>query len=178
MQHQHGHLTMKEIMSILKTKDEDILSKFIEDERGLFYNERLEIESEKRKKYVKSRQNNLLGASHMDTHMEDVNVNRDKDINTNAKSKKFIKPTPQEMQEYFESIDYKIDGIGQKCWDSYESKGWMIGKCPMKNWQAACRTWKSNGYDKNSGQPELKPQKLSAAARQTAINLGVNPDEL
>ena len=25
--------------------------------------------------------------------------------------------------------------------DYYESKGWLVGKSPMKNWKAACSTW-------------------------------------
>jgi hypothetical protein len=25
--------------------------------------------------------------------------------------------------------------------DYYESKGWLVGKSPMRNWQAAARRW-------------------------------------
>jgi hypothetical protein len=44
-----------------------------------------------------------------------------------------------------------------KFWDFYESKGWLVGKSPMKNWKAACRNWKRNagtfGGPANHGNP-------------------------
>ena len=58
--------------------------------------------------------------------------------------KKFQKPNPQEIQDYAKEIGFFVDG--QHFWDYYESRGWLIGKVPMKNWQAAVRTWKRNGY--------------------------------
>jgi molybdenum cofactor biosynthesis enzyme MoaA len=55
-------------------------------------------------------------------------------------SKKFIKPTPIEVTIYAKSIGFKLDG--QNFVDFYESKGWVVGKSPMKDWRAAVRTWK------------------------------------
>jgi len=55
-------------------------------------------------------------------------------------TKRFIKPTPKEVTEYALSIDYTLDG--EAFCDFYESKGWMIGRSPMKSWPAAVRTWK------------------------------------
>ena len=55
-------------------------------------------------------------------------------------SKKFQKPMPKEVTEYADSIDFALDG--EAFCDFYESKGWKIGSAPMKNWQAAVRTWK------------------------------------
>ena len=50
-------------------------------------------------------------------------------------------PTPTEIAEYAKSINFALDG--QKFYDYYESVGWVVGKNkPMKNWQAAVRTWK------------------------------------
>lgn len=54
--------------------------------------------------------------------------------------KVFSKPTPEEVKAYALSIGYKLDG--HNFCDHYESKGWMIGKNHMINWQAAVRTWK------------------------------------
>ncbi len=53
-QHQHGRLTEKQLNFIID-KDEDIIKKFKQDESGLFYNERLESESNKRKAFSESR---------------------------------------------------------------------------------------------------------------------------
>lgn len=60
-QHQTGHLEEKHMIFICKTYDEDIWKKFKKDEQGLFYNERLEIEINKRKAYSESRSNNKKG---------------------------------------------------------------------------------------------------------------------
>jgi len=65
-------------------------------------------------------------------------------------SKRFIKPTPQEVTEYAKSIEYILDG--EAFCDFYESKGWVVGKSPMKSWPAAVRTWKRMDK-KRHGQP-------------------------
>lgn len=54
---------------------------------------------------------------------------------------RFEKPTPSEVVSYARKIGFILDG-NQFC-DYYESKGWMVGKSPMKVWQAAVRTWKN-----------------------------------
>ena len=54
---------------------------------------------------------------------------------------RFQKPTPDEVTNYARKIGFILDG-NQFC-DFYESKGWMVGKSPMKVWQAAVRTWKA-----------------------------------
>lgn len=50
------------------------------------------------------------------------------------------KPTPQEVEEYAQTISFPIDG--EAFCDFYASKGWVVGRSPMKDWQAAVRTWK------------------------------------
>ena len=55
LQHQKGHLKEKDMLNICKEYDEDIFSKFIQDEQGNYYNKRLEEEAEKRNKFVESR---------------------------------------------------------------------------------------------------------------------------
>ena len=54
-----GHLTEEQLFQI--TKDEVVLSKFIKDENGLYYNKRMEFEIEKRRNYSESRSKNKLG---------------------------------------------------------------------------------------------------------------------
>lgn len=60
-QHQHGHLTEKQVLFICKTKDEDILSKLSIDDKGLYYNEKLDEVILARKKFTDSRRDNRLG---------------------------------------------------------------------------------------------------------------------
>lgn len=70
--------------------------------------------------------------------------------------KRFQKPTPNEVGAYAQELGFRLDG--KVFWDFYESKGWLIGKTPMKNWRAAVRTWKQrdaqggpNGQGPRSG---------------------------
>ena len=58
LQHQKGHLKEKDLLSICKEHNEEIFSKFKQDEEGNYYNERLEYEANKRKSYSESRRNN------------------------------------------------------------------------------------------------------------------------
>lgn len=64
-------------------------------------------------------------------------------------TKAFIKPTPEEVSFYASEINFNLEG--QKFCDYYESKGWFVGRSPMKNWKACVRTWKSNSYGGNNG---------------------------
>ena len=65
-------------------------------------------------------------------------------------TKRFVKPTPEQVTEYALTIGYVIDG-GAFC-DHYQSKGWCVGKSAMKDWRAAVRTWKRMD-NKRYGQP-------------------------
>lgn len=73
-------------------------------------------------------------------------------------SKKFTKPTLQEVQQYCSSRRNNIDPA--KFIDHYDSVGWKIGKAPMKDWKAAVRNWERNEQNNNAGQPQ--PQRREA----------------
>ena len=64
-----------------------------------------------------------------------------------TKSPRFTKPTIEQVQEYIKEKGYPIDA--QRFFDSNEAKGWVVGKfqTPMKNWQAAVRTWVNRRND-------------------------------
>jgi hypothetical protein len=57
---------------------------------------------------------------------------------------KFQKPTSQEVTAYAASIGFRLDG--EKFCAFYESKGWLVGKSPMKDWRAAVVTWKKDAH--------------------------------
>ena len=57
-------------------------------------------------------------------------------------SKKFVKPSLNEVQEYCLERENNVDPV--KFYDYYESVGWMIGRAHMKNWMAAVRSWERN----------------------------------
>lgn len=62
------------------------------------------------------------------------------------KTKKFVKPTVEEVKAYCEERGNNIDP--EHFVDYYESNGWMVGKNKMKDWHAAIRTWERR--DKNN----------------------------
>lgn len=64
---------------------------------------------------------------------------------------KFVPPSPSEVSEYGKSIGFAIDGV--RFCAFYESKGWVVGKSPMKNWKAAVQTWKGNSHSTKKAEP-------------------------
>ena len=52
---------------------------------------------------------------------------------------RFIPPTVEEVEAYIQERKSNVDA--QRFVDFYASKGWMVGKNPMKDWRAAVRTW-------------------------------------
>ena len=64
------------------------------------------------------------------------------DKSASTTTKRFKKPTLDELQEYISEKGYKVDA--EKFLDYYESNGWKVGKNPMKDWKAAIRNWNRN----------------------------------
>lgn len=54
-------------------------------------------------------------------------------------SSRFQKPTIEEIRQYCQEKGVNVDA--EQFYNFYESKGWLIGKSPMKNWRAAVATW-------------------------------------
>lgn len=76
--------------------------------------------------------------------------------NTNRKKKaerNIIPPTAEMVQAYIDSQCYNVNT--EQFMDFYESKGWLVGKSKMKDWQAAVRNW-HNREKKTSTNPFLE----------------------
>lgn len=72
----------------------------------------------------------------------DVDVNVDVDEKKKEKAAKrpaFVKPTLEEVKAY--CLERKNGVDPEAFMDFYSSKGWKVGKEPMKDWKAAVRTW-------------------------------------
>lgn len=65
-------------------------------------------------------------------------------LNKDIVRTKFKKPTASDVSEYATSIGFALNG--QHFVDYYESKGWVVGRSPMKDWKACVRTWKRNNF--------------------------------
>lgn len=55
-------------------------------------------------------------------------------------TKRFQKPTLDELITYKQKANLALIDC-EAFFDFYESKGWVVGKNPMKDWQAAMRNW-------------------------------------
>lgn len=69
--------------------------------------------------------------------------------------KSFKKPSVEEINAYCQERQNNINP--NTFYDFYESKGWIVGKQPMKDWKACVRTWEGNGYGKagSSSEPTI-----------------------
>lgn len=76
------------------------------------------------------------------TLVQHTNI-ENKYINNNSFYKKssshFQKPSLDDIRAYCISRANNVDP--EQFFNFYESKGWIIGKSPMKDWRAAVRTW-------------------------------------
>lgn len=74
---------------------------------------------------------------------------------TPPRAKRFTPPTLAEVQSYVAERHSPVDPQGFI--DFYEAKGWMVGKTPMRDWQAACRNaekWDRWEHDAKQSNPE------------------------
>ena len=69
---------------------------------------------------------------------------------SDTKPKRFKVPSVDEVKTYITEKGYSIDA--EAFVDYYTSKGWVVGKSPMKDWRAAVRTWNNNKkFNSSSG---------------------------
>jgi len=172
LQHSKGRLSRALMTATMGGMlDEVVASKFTVDDKGCYYNERLENEMLKRNAYTESRRRNLSAtpshmAQHMQQHMgqhmqqhmenenEDVNVNRNEDVNgdTDTGKKGAIPPDLSWVRAYCRERKNNIDP--EQFVNYYEARNWRLGRARMTDWQAAVRTWEKNNFSKeaDSGQ--------------------------
>ena len=120
IQHQKGRLSRKAVALAVVNATADVMAKFKEDEQGLFYNERLEIESIKRKEHSeKQRQRAIKGwekrkkeneatADATALPLENENENEDESKN---EDEILIWPT---FQDFWDAYNKKV-GSKEKC---------------------------------------------------------------
>lgn len=145
LQHLSGHLNKKTISLSVGSVSVDVLSKFKIDEDGCYYNERLQIEIEKRSKFIDSRisngknggrpkkqdkTNEKPSAKPNEKTKEKLPVNRNRNIDL------------KEVEDYFFEKGYSKDAA-KKFFDYYSVADWCDSKGnKVKNWkQKAQSVW-------------------------------------
>jgi superfamily II DNA/RNA helicase len=121
IQHQLGRFTKSQFFTIARETDLDLISKFEIDDEGMYFNKRMQEETEKRKRYSESRRNNRNSnknkthdgthddtyddtydkdmSGHMSPHMENENVNRNIDKGYVADFDKFWAVYPKKKSK-------------------------------------------------------------------------------
>jgi uncharacterized protein YdaU (DUF1376 family) len=152
LQHQTGRLSEKHMIQICGTPDPDIWAKFKQDEAGLFYNERLEMETERRRNYSESRSKNRKGkkkdvnntSKTYDNHMETETVTVSKAKRKRGegeKEKEFVPPELKEVIEYVQHNNFSQD-LARQFYAYYTENRWIkTNNKPVENWKLTMQTW-------------------------------------
>ena len=89
------------------------------------------------------------------TELNLTKLNKGDKAATPPRAKRFTPPTLAEVQSYVAERQSPVDPQGFI--DFYASKGWMVGKTPMKDWKAACRNaekWEQ--WNRNDSRSKVK----------------------
>ena len=95
-------------------------------------------------------------AANADKSSKDKDKDKDKDDDkkgNGAREARFTPPSVEEVAAYCRERGNGVDA--SRFVDFYSSKGWMVGKTKMKDWQAAVRNWERNSDAKAT--PAKKP---------------------
>jgi len=126
MQFSRGHMTSHMIGQTIGQLWVTVQVKFKQDENGLWFNERLDVEKERRKTFTESRKNNIKGNNqynknldnnahlkgHMTSHMESENENE----NTLSSSSLVLSSSSLTPMFQLEYEDLKKDFLKSESW--------------------------------------------------------------
>lgn len=102
------------------------------------------------------------------TNINDLNKNIDNIERDNKGRSRFQKPSLEEVAEYCRTRNNTIDP--EEFFAFYESKGWMVGKSPMKDWKAAVITWEKSAKKKSSAQRQPRRRETTFEHNLRAID--------
>jgi hypothetical protein len=190
-QFSQGHLSIDRIKRKLGRDFEALwpmlAGKFILDNEGLYFNQRLETEQFKRKAFSESRRKNIntryekevnnISATYVE-HMENENRNRNKDEIKKEVKPKFQKPEIPEIVGYLiakhpEASTVNIQALSEKFWNHYENKDWKAGKNKMKDWRLAFTQWDETIQKMLYPHKTPEPQRINLSG----VNFGNKPKE-
>lgn len=124
-------------------------------------NKRIAIEREAKRKINKTKKHEPCTDGEHDVN--EPSPNQEPRTNNHKSITKFIPPSADEAQSYFEERGFGEKGVGQRFVDHYSANGWMRGKNKIKDWKACVRTWCGNM------KPVIKPiQQQVITAEQEA----------
>ena len=101
--------------------------------------------------------NNLRAAGKNDTSINTVKEQVKEQV---KKNRGFTPPNLEECMSTFEEAGSTTDE-GEKFFNFYTSKGWLVGKSKMKDWKAAARNWikRNNNEQRNTTTSKTSPSR-------------------
>lgn len=195
LQQQLGHMTLKQMQTAVGKLSEAVMGKFIQDDDGLYYNRRADIEIKKRTAHSQKQRENVQKRWNKETEekpngvqkecggiyegittvipLENENENRNLKTseNTGNEDIEFIPPTVEAVRAYCIQRNNSVDA--QRFIDFYTANGWVQGKGkkPIKDWKAAVRTWErgETNADGRSGTASVAGGKESKSRSKWGI---------
>jgi hypothetical protein len=169
---EHGHLEHAQVVQACEGHIYPrVFAKLTIDKDGLYFNQRLEFEIEKRRKNYETKFNNLggyiknpplKGKGKKAETAENEEKPPPEPLSTQGESKntkaprepavKFKPPSVEEVTAYCNERKNGIDPISFL--NHYETVGWRYGNGtgkPVKSWQACIRTWEDRRKKDSSG---------------------------
>lgn len=116
----------------LKTKKNNLVISFLDEERKEITAKRLKLSESGRKGGLSKAKASLKQGS----SIKEIEI--DKEIEVELKGK-FKRPSIQEINAYCLEKNLQIDA--ERFVNYYDSNGWAVGKNKMKDWKAAVRNW-------------------------------------
>ena len=89
---------------------------------------------------------------------------------------KFKKPSIDEIRIYCQERKNNIDP--EAFYAFYESKGWIVGKSPMKSWKASVITWEKKEEKKNEYWENKRLGAVGRAMRNIERRTGINMNNI
>lgn len=94
------------------------------------------------------------------------------------KQTKFIKPSIEDVYNFMVEKEFEFAKIeAEKFINFFESKGWKVGKNPMKVWKSAVANWMINYYDRNKIQTSKK-SKLEVIQQSHELTENIDWNEI
>lgn len=103
-------------------------------------------------------ENGTENGTHIKTKTKNKNITPISPNGDIAPKSKFTPPTAEEVRSYCDEKGYKLDAEYFVAF--YASKGWKVGKDPMKDWKSAIVTWLKR---EKQYEAERKPSKRKCA---------------
>ena len=99
--------------------------------------------------------------NHIDTDT-DTDTEKEKPTRSQARAR-FVPPTVDQVRDYCTERGNTINP--EAFVDHYTANGWRVGKTPMKDWQAAIRTWEKRHAEDQRTRPKTFDEKLAHLRR-------------